>query len=60
MTWFFELLKQMSPVIVKALQDGLKNLLDELAQKAKETDNKWDDWAVAMMAKVFGIELKDE
>lgn len=56
MTWLFELLKQMSPTLVKAFKDGLKQLLDELAKKAEETENKWDDWGVAMIRKVLKVD----
>lgn len=56
MTWLLKLLEQMSPAIVNAFKEGLKKLLDELAIKAAETPNKWDDWGVEMMRKVFGVE----
>ena len=55
MTWLLKLLQQMSPAIVEAFKDGLKKLLDELAVKAAETDNKWDDWGVEMMRKVLNV-----
>lgn len=53
MTWLFKLLNEMSPILVKAFKEGMKDLLDDLAKKAAETDNKWDDWGVEMMRKVF-------
>ncbi len=53
MTWLFKLLNQMSPVLVVAFKDGMKELLDGLAAKALTTENRWDDWAVEMMRKVF-------
>lgn len=56
MTWLFRILKQMSPQIVKALQEGLDELFDKLAEKAKETENKWDDWGVEMMRKILKVE----
>jgi hypothetical protein len=56
MTWLFELLKAMSPTLVEAFKDGLKKLLDELAIKAAETDNKWDDWGVEMIRKVLRVD----
>ena len=55
MTWLLKLLQQMSPAIVEAFKDGLEKLLDELAAKAAETDNKWDDWGVEMMRKVLNV-----
>lgn len=55
MTWLLKLLEQMSPQIVEAFKKGLGKLLDELAELAKETPNKWDDWGVEMMRKVFGL-----
>lgn len=55
MTWLFELLKQMSPELVKAFRAGLGKLLDELAEMAKKTPNKWDDWGVEMIRKVLKI-----
>jgi len=55
MTWLLKLLQQMSPAIVEAFKDGLTKLLDELAVKAAETDNKWDDWGVEMMRKVLNV-----
>lgn len=58
MTWLLTLLKQMSPQIVDAFKAGLKKLLQELYEKALQTENKWDDWGVEMMAKVFGVELE--
>ena len=56
MTWLFRILESMSPVIVSAFKEGLKKLLDDLAEKAAETPNKWDDWGIEMMRKVFGID----
>lgn len=56
MTWLIVLLKSMSPTIVAAFQEGLKKLLDELAAKAAETENKWDDLGVEVMRKVFRVE----
>ena len=56
MTWLLKLLQQMSPAIVEAFKDGLKKLLDELAAKAAETDNKWDDIFVDVARKVFGVD----
>jgi len=56
MTWLLKLLEQMSPAIVEAFKDGLKKLLDNLAEKAKETPNEWDDWGVAMIRKVLNVE----
>lgn len=53
MTWLFKLLDQMSPTLVDAFRDGMKQLLDNLAEKAAETENKWDDWGVEMIRKVF-------
>lgn len=46
----------MSPAIVTAFKEALKRLLDELAEKAKETPNDWDDWGVQMMRKVFNVD----
>ena len=60
MTWLLRLLEQMSPQIVEAFKAGLARLLKEVYQKALATDNKWDDWGVEMMAKVFGVELDAE
>ena len=56
MTWLFELLKQMSPTIVVALKEGLRKLLDELAEKAAATENTWDDWGVALIRKVLKVD----
>lgn len=56
MTWLFVTLKAMSPVLVEAFKDGIKKLLDDLAEKAKETPNKWDDMGVAMIRKVFKVD----
>jgi len=58
MTWLLTLLKQMSPQMVDAFKAGLKKLLQELYNQALKTDNKWDDWGIEMMAKVFGVELE--
>lgn len=58
MTWLLKLLEQMSPQIVEAFKVGMKNMLQGLYEKALETENKWDDWGVEMMAKVFGVELE--
>lgn len=55
MTWLFKLLEAMSPQIVKAFQEGLDKLLDELAEKAKQTENKWDDWGVEMIRKILKV-----
>jgi len=59
MTWLLKLIEQMSPQIVEAFKAGLTKMLKELYKKALETDNKWDDWGVEMMAKVFGVELPE-
>lgn len=56
MTWLIVLLKSMSPTIVGAFQEGLKKLLDELAVKAAETENKLDDMGVDVMRKVFKVD----
>lgn len=56
MTWLFELLRQMSPTIVEAFKAGLKKLLNELAEMAAGTENKWDDWGVEMIRKVLKVE----
>jgi hypothetical protein len=45
----------MSPALVEAFKDGLKELLDKLEELAKSTPNKWDDWGVSMIRKVFQI-----
>jgi len=57
MTWFFELLKAMSPQIAQALKDGLQRLLQKLYDDALETENGWDDWGIKMIAKVVDVEL---
>lgn len=59
MTWFRELLKAMTPDIVAALKEMLRDGLNKLYAKALETDNKWDDIGIEMVAKVFGIELEE-
>ncbi len=56
MTWLFVTLKAMSPQIADAFKDGIKKILDDLAEKAKATPNKWDDMGDAMMRKVFKVE----
>jgi hypothetical protein len=56
MTWLFTLLTQMSPTLVEAFKDGLKKLLDELAEKAKATPNKWDDAGVDIIRKVLKVD----
>lgn len=57
MTWLIKLLEQMSPQIVAAFKSGLVKLLQELAVQAAKTENKWDDWGIAMIAKVLGVEI---
>lgn len=59
MTWLRELLKVMTPNIVEAFQQMIKDGLQSLYDKALETDNKWDDMGIEIMAKVFGVELKE-
>jgi len=56
MTWLFRLFEAMSPTLVKSFEEGLKELLDKLAVMAKETPNKWDDLAIAMIRKVFKVD----
>ena len=56
MTWLFTLLKAMTPTHVEHFIKGLKILLDELAEMAARTPNKWDDIAVEMMRKVFKVD----
>lgn len=56
MTWLFRILESMTPELVGMFKDGLKELLNKLEAKALETPNKWDDWGVEMMKKVFGCE----
>lgn len=53
MTWLFKLLKQMTPTLVEAFKEGMRDLCNDLAKKAAETENKWDDWGVEMIRKVF-------
>ena len=56
MTWLFTLLTQMSPILVESFKDGLKKLLDEMAVKAAETENKWDDRGVDLIRKVLKVD----
>ena len=56
MTWLFRTLEAMSPTLVKAFKEGLKELLDKLAGMAKETPNRWDDMGVSMIRKVFKVD----
>ena len=56
MTWLFKMLVKMSPEIVDALKVGLKKLCDDLEEKAKKTENKWDDIAVAMLRNTLGVD----
>lgn len=56
MTWLFKLLEEMSPTLVEAFKDGLKQLLDELARMAEQTPNKWDDRGVAIIRKVLKVD----
>lgn len=53
MTWLLRILEPMSPQIVDAFKSGLIKLLDELAERAAKTENKWDDWGVEVMRKVL-------
>ena len=59
MTWLLKLLEQMSPQIAAAFAEMMKSGLQSLYVKALETDNKWDDWGVLMIATVFGVELEE-
>ena len=56
MTWLFKMLVKMSPEIVDALKVGLKKLCDDLEEKAKKTENKWDDIAVDMLRNTLGVD----
>jgi len=56
MTWLFNLLEAMSPILVQAFKDGLKELLDKLEKMAAETENKWDDRGVAIIRKVLQVD----
>ncbi len=58
MTWLLRLLEQMSPQIVDEYQKGTSKMLSELYKKALETENKWDDWGVEMIAKILGVEIE--
>ena len=46
----------MSPILVESFKDGLKKLLDEMAVKAAETENKWDDRGVDLIRKVLKVD----
>jgi len=59
MTWLLKILEQVSPQIEEAFKAGLQKLMQELYEKALKTENDWDNWAVKMMAKVFGVELTE-
>lgn len=59
MTWLLRLLETMSPQIVQAFKEGLRGLLQNLYESALKTDNEWDDLGVKMIAKVFGVDLKE-
>lgn len=50
----------MSPTLVEHFQKGLSELLSKLYADAKQTDNKWDDLGIEMIAKVFQVELKEQ
>ncbi len=57
MTWLYKLLDEMTPGIVVAFKTGMRELLQKLYEAAHKTPNKWDDWGVKMIAKVFDVEL---
>ena len=44
MTWLLKLLEKMSPEIVVAFRELMKKLLQDLYEKALETENTWDEW----------------
>lgn len=60
MTWLLRLLESMSPQIVAALKEGLATVLKAVYKKALETENKWDDRGIEIIAKVVGVDLDIE
>lgn len=56
MTWLFALLQKMTPDLVAGFKSGLKELLDKLAEKAKETPNEWDDWAIKVIRNTLKVD----
>lgn len=59
MTWLFRILERMSPELVKAFKEGLKELMQKMYEQALKTESGWDDWGVRMMAQVFDVELTE-
>jgi len=55
-----KLLSSLLPIIIKMITPDLKNLLNDaiasLEEKARETDNKFDDVLVAALKSLFGEE----
>lgn len=48
------ILRAVSPVLREALQKSIK----ELYEKAKQTDNPYDDFFVELLARLLGIDLE--
>ena len=65
MTWKFwveigirvlgAIVRLVSPEIRKLMED----LLTEWYEKAKQTDNPWDDYLVEVVAQLLGVELPE-
>lgn len=48
------ILRAVSPILREALQKAMK----ELYEKAKQTDNPYDDMCISLLARLLGIELE--
>lgn len=48
------ILRAVSPILREALQKAIK----ELYEKAKQTDNPYDDMFIALLARLLGIEVE--
>lgn len=51
--WIFRLIGLVIGVVSPEIRTGVKELLDILEKKAKQTANPWDDILVAMLRQIM-------
>lgn len=51
--WIFRLIGLVIGIVSPEIRTGVTELLDRLEEKAKKTDNPWDDMLVAMLKQIM-------
>lgn len=53
------LIEALFPIMSEEIRKLLISYMNELYQKAKETENPWDDYIVKLLCEILNIPVKD-